>query len=248
VVLVHGFSVPYYIWDPTFEALEEAGFRVLRFDLFGRGFSDRPFVPYDRELFDRQLGDLLDCLEISNPVNLIGLSMGGVISSTFTVRHPERVARLGLFDPAGFPLGYSMVFKLMKVPGLGEFVTSIFGSANLENSVASDFYRPKNLAPFLMKYRPQMQYKGFRRALLSTMRKNKALYDSHEIYQQLGQLDLPVILIWGEQDLAVPFVHSETFIKIVPQAEFHPVALSGHIPHYEHPEIVNPSLIEFLKR
>src|SRR3990172_6014274 len=35
VVLVHGFSVPYYIWDPTFEALIEAGFRVLRYDLYG---------------------------------------------------------------------------------------------------------------------------------------------------------------------------------------------------------------------
>ena len=42
VVLVHGFSVPYYIWDPTFDALAAAGFRVLRYDLFGRGWSDRP--------------------------------------------------------------------------------------------------------------------------------------------------------------------------------------------------------------
>ena len=37
VVLVHGFSVPYYIWDPTCTALLQAGFRVLRYDLYGRG-------------------------------------------------------------------------------------------------------------------------------------------------------------------------------------------------------------------
>ena len=42
VVLVHGFSVPYFIWDPTFEFLTKSGFRVLRYDLFGRGYSDRP--------------------------------------------------------------------------------------------------------------------------------------------------------------------------------------------------------------
>ena len=42
VVLVHGFSVPYFIWDPTFDFLTKSGFRVLRYDLFGRGYSDRP--------------------------------------------------------------------------------------------------------------------------------------------------------------------------------------------------------------
>ena len=41
VVLVHGFSVPYFIYDPTFAFLTQAGLRVLRYDLFGRGFSDR---------------------------------------------------------------------------------------------------------------------------------------------------------------------------------------------------------------
>src|SRR5579859_5611209 len=41
VVLVHGFSVPYYIWDSTFSRLVREGFRVLRYDEFGRGFSDR---------------------------------------------------------------------------------------------------------------------------------------------------------------------------------------------------------------
>ena len=44
VVLIHGFSVPYFIWDPTFEALHAAGMNPLRYDLYGRGYSDRPQV------------------------------------------------------------------------------------------------------------------------------------------------------------------------------------------------------------
>ena len=58
VFLVHGFSVPYFIYDPTFEFLTQAGFRVLRYDLFGRGFSDRPYVNYDLDLFVKQLAAL----------------------------------------------------------------------------------------------------------------------------------------------------------------------------------------------
>src|SRR5271168_5083920 len=42
VVLIHRFSAPYYLWDHTFDPVVKAGFRVLRYDLYGRGFSDRP--------------------------------------------------------------------------------------------------------------------------------------------------------------------------------------------------------------
>src|SRR5512147_2320234 len=55
VVLVHGFSVPYFIFDPTFHFLTQNGFRVLRYDLFGRGFSDRPIANYNIDFFVKQL-------------------------------------------------------------------------------------------------------------------------------------------------------------------------------------------------
>ena len=63
-MLIHGFSVPYFIFDPTFNFLTKAGWRVLRYDLFGRGFSDRPHVRYNIDLFVRQLKELLDALNI----------------------------------------------------------------------------------------------------------------------------------------------------------------------------------------
>src|SRR5262245_8301926 len=47
VVLVHGFSVPFYIWDSTVVALTKAGKRTLRYDVYGRGLSDRPDAAYD---------------------------------------------------------------------------------------------------------------------------------------------------------------------------------------------------------
>ena len=75
VVLVHGFSVPYFMWDPTFEFLTESGFRVLRYDLLGRGYSDRPKVRYDIDTFCQQLKELLDILGLEQ-INLMGLSMG----------------------------------------------------------------------------------------------------------------------------------------------------------------------------
>ena len=99
VVLVHGFSVPYYIWDSTSAHLASAGYRVVRYDEYGRGLSDRPDVPYVDDLYDRQLVELLDSLKITDRVDLAGVSMGGAVTSMFAGRHPQRVRSLILVDP-----------------------------------------------------------------------------------------------------------------------------------------------------
>ena len=100
VVFVHGFSSPMFIWERQAQALGEAGFRVLRFDLYGRGYSDRPDIAYDADLFDRQLLELIDKLGVVGPVDVVGLSMGGPITLRFVDRHPHRVRRFGLIAPA----------------------------------------------------------------------------------------------------------------------------------------------------
>ena len=100
VVLAAGFSVPYYIWDPTFDALVEAGFRVLRYDYYGRGFSDRPDVPYAQDLYVRQLVELLDSLNVSGSIDLAGLSLGGSIVTSFADQFPDRVRSLIYVDPS----------------------------------------------------------------------------------------------------------------------------------------------------
>ncbi len=246
VVLVHGFSVPYFIWEPTFVSLVSVGLRVLRFDLFGRGYSDRPVIRNDVNLFVDQLSQLLEALDVQQRVSLVGLSMGGVISAAFTARYPQRVSRLALIDPAGFPLGYSWAFKLLRFPLLGEILFSLQSSGNLENSMASDIYDPKHIQKFLERYRPQMKYRGFRRSLLSTLRSG-ILQDGLGWYRKVGKLDLPVQLVWGQEDGTLPFKYSRDLVAAIPQVDFHPRPGLGHIPHYEKPEVVTPLLLELLR-
>ena len=195
VVLVHGFSVPYFIYDPTFEFLTQAGFRVLRYDLFGRGYSDRPHADYNIDLFLHQLADLLDMLRFTRPVNLIGVSMGGLIASAFTVRHPERVDKLVLIDPAGVKaVSLSPLLKVLRMPFAAEAVFSLIGGEPLIQSIAKDFFDPKLVKHFITKYRVQMQFKGFVRAILSTMR--NGMLDSFEMCIErwaIGQANLIVL-------------------------------------------------------
>ncbi len=247
VVFVHGFSVPYYIWDHTFPALAEAGFRALRYDLFGRGYSDRPNLPYNLELFVRQLKDLLTALQIPRPVSLVGLSMGGPITAGFTSQNPAWVHKLCLLDPAGFQAGRPMLYRLISLPGLGELLIGLFARLLLASSQLDDLYLPEKFPGYPEQFLPQMQYRGFRRAILSTLRVGP-LSGLGETYQRVGKLGLPVMLVWGKQDKLLPFELSEKARQLLPEAEFHMIDQAGHIPHYERPEVVNPLLVAFLNK
>lgn len=248
VALVHGFSTPYFIFDPTFEFLTGSGFRVLRYDLFGRGWSDRPKLPNDIHLFVKQLADLLDALKIEKPIALAGLSMGGPISTAFVDRYPERVAKHILIDPAGAkPIVLTRLLKAALIPSFGELMVGLFGSGDMVKSVASDFFDPALVELFQARYKVQMQFNGFKRSILSSMR-NGMLDSFADYYQRVGQLKKPTLLLWGQNDNTVPFDHSKAILAAIPHVEFHVIEDCGHIPHCEKPQVVNPILMEFLEK
>jgi pimeloyl-ACP methyl ester carboxylesterase len=247
VVLVHGFSTPYFIFDTTFEFLINAGFHVLRYDLFGRGYSDRPRVDYNNHFFVRQLKDLLDALGLKR-INLVGLSMGGPITASFISLYPDYVNKYVLIDPAGAKrISLPLMLEALKLPIFGELAFGLFGSTSMVNGVASDMFDQETVAHFQNQYKVQMQYKGFKRAILSTMR-NGMLESFYETYVRVGALQKSTLLFWGVNDKTVPFGDSRTIMKAMSHAEFHAIKNCGHIPHYEKPEIVNPILLEFLSK
>jgi pimeloyl-ACP methyl ester carboxylesterase len=248
VVLVHGFSVPYFIFDPTFDFLTENKFRVLRYDLFGRGFSDRPFRNYDIDFFVKQLGDLLDALNITRPVSLVGLSMGGPITATFTAHHPEGVAKLILIDPAGArTLFLSRILKVAAAPGLGETLLNLAGNGGIIRTIATDIFDKRLMEHFVQRYMVQVQYKGFRNAILSTVR-NHVIDSCIETYRKVGSLGKPTLLIWGRHDTTVPLRHSDDLRAAMPGIEFHIIEDCSHIPHYEKPVETNAILLDFLRK
>jgi pimeloyl-ACP methyl ester carboxylesterase len=241
VVLVHGFSVPFYVWDPTFKALAESGFRVIRYDLYGHGLSDRPDVAYGRDLFVGQLAELLDSLEVTGPVDVAGVSMGGAITAAFAAEHPERVARVVLVDPLFQTVGIGP----LSLPGVGEYLASAFYVPSTANGQGRVFVHPERFPDFPGLFREQMRYKGYTRALLSTAR-TFIQRDPMPDYVKLKEEQKPTLLIWAAQDRTLGTAGAEILRKLL-EPEFLWVEDAGHTPHYERPEIVSPRIIEFLR-
>ncbi len=243
-VLVHGFSVPYYVWDPTVAGLTAAGFQVLRYDLFGRGYSDRPDVDYNLDLFVRQLSQLTEVVTRNRPFHLVGLSMGGPIVAAYTNRNPEHILSLTLIAPETLPVTPKTIFP-MNVPLLGEWVMKVYMvPVYLPQSQGADAFDPQVLPDWENRYRQQLEYKGFRRALLSTIRHLPEM-DALAEYRQLSQSDIPVLLIWGEEDQSVTFEAISKAREVLPQAEYLQLTQAGHLPHFEKAESVNSALVRF---
>ena len=242
VVLVHGFSVPYYIWDSTVVALRGAGYRVLRYDLYGRGYSDRPAAEYDGALYDRQLDDLLDSLHVLSPVDLMGLSFGGFVTAHYVASRPARVRTLTLVDPAAEK---GSVPSYLRFPIVGPWLWQVAVVPGMADGQATDFLHPEKFPNWADHYRPQMRYRGFGRALLSTLLHEKDVsFDS--LYAGVAKTGIPVMLVWGRQDQTVRFQFSEVVRRAIPSLEFVPVDSSGHLPHIEQATIVNARLLAFL--
>lgn len=245
VVLVHGFSVPSYIWDPTFDFLTGAGYRVLRFDLYGRGLSDRPEADYTIGFFAEQLDQLVQQLGIETPFRLVGLSMGGPVTTKFTNRHPEKVRQLVLVDPLVFPPGEEDI-KPLNWPLAGEYLAAVYLLPRVAAGQSSDFHDSSRFDGWESRFREQMRYRGFRRAILSTIREFPSA-DVLEQYSQLGESDTPVDVFWGREDTTVPFEHSVKLMERLPRARLTVIDQAGHLPHYERPEIFNPLLLELFR-
>ena len=238
VILINGFSVPYYIWDGTFEYLVEHGFRVLRYDLFGRGFSDRPDVLYNKKLYLDQIKEMIEQLHLQKPVSLVGVSFGGTLATDFTGDYPEMVNKVVLIDP-----GYTR-----SVPKLPQFISHIketLTANDRANGQMNDFIYPELHPDWVKQYLPQMEYIGFRRALVST--NYNYHYNGRESNTILNSKHKPVLLIWGREDSTVPFKYNDS-IRSVLKTQFLPVEDAAHLPHLEKPEIVNPAIVTFVMK
>jgi pimeloyl-ACP methyl ester carboxylesterase len=248
VILVHGFSAPSFVWDHNYPFLVQNGCRVFRYDLYGRGYSDRPEIKYNMELYVRQLHELVQRLELTKKkFNLVGLSMGGGICVIFADQYPNLVRRISLIDPMGFSVGgltNEIFYRMVKVPGLSSLLMKLLGHDFFVNSQKDDFVQDEGLEEYLEEYRKQMFYKGFLRAIWSTIQ-NIPFTNLAETYERVGKR-LPMQLFWGEKDRTIPFQASEKVLAAVPSIKFFPIKNAGHQPQYTNSSEVNPLLLEFI--
>lgn len=247
VVMVHGFSVPSYIWDSTFQAVAAHGYGALRYDVYGRGFSDNPDVVYDAALYSNQLCELLDKLHLHQKLNLMGLSYGGRIISAFAFQYPDRIENLIYVDPAGFETiasqaDYPQMASSEEVKAFKESPAY----ATMAASQLGDFYDPVPFAGWDKRYKEMMKFQGFVRALISTRKNSPSMEMEH---LKIGLSNLSVFCFWGRHDTVVVLDQvRQNLYQRIPQIQLIEMEDSGHLPHMEQAALFNNVLINRIIR
>ena len=155
LVFIHGFSVPSYIWNKTYNTAMEKGFKVIKLDLYGRGFSDNPNVDYTDELFAKQVIELLLELEIST-ATFLGLSNGGRVISKIADLKPNMVKNLVYVSASSFNNHENLENKDVSMDEINNFIENRYPT--ISSGQLSDFKYPENYPDWDDKYEELLKY------------------------------------------------------------------------------------------
>ncbi len=248
IVMIHGFSVPYFLWDHNFYELADAGFRVLRYDLFGRGGSDRPSVTYDLEFYTKQLNEITEQLLPKNAqFSLMAVCMGSVIAANYVKKFPKKVEKVLMIGPAGIPGSIPAHSWVTKIPMWGEYLMQLWGDQELLSSLKKHLYRYNLYPEYKEQYLTFMEFSGLKKSLLSTIR-SIHLEDMMGLYREISRSPAEFCFIWGIEDKVVPIRLSELMTQAIPKATFHSITDAGHVANYEQPKKFNELAIKFFKQ
>ncbi|MPW27530.1 alpha/beta fold hydrolase [Agarivorans sp. B2Z047] len=242
VVLIHGFSAFSYVWERNVNSLLKQGYQVISVDLYGRGYSARPNTAYTRQLFVEQIKELLDDQQIDEPVYLAGLSMGGAISVRFAELYPEKVAGLILLAP----LTTTPKIAPLPIPIIGEYVAYSFVIPSLPKRQLDDLSNLEKALDWVAQFEPQMRYKGYRKAMLATVRglMQEPMLDA---YLAVAKTNIPSLVVWGDADKVLPYRQAQGVQKALGEhCQLVTVEGAGHALQYEYSEQVNQHIATFL--
>lgn len=244
VVFVHGAGSGYYAWNKNFYEIAKAGYRVLRYDLYGRGLSDRPNKVYDLNLFNNQLNELLDSLNISNSFDLVSVSMGAMVAIEQAYKNGNKINKLIFIDPAAIDNGEKQ--WILKVPYLSDFVMTTYWVPRAVQKQMAEFYKPSMVSEYAGLSETHLKYKGLKRAMLSTWL-NACNRSMDKELVEIGKSKSDILLLWGDHDPLTPISLSVKYRKMIPQIKFHEISNAGHLSNYEQPTKVNEYIVNFLK-
>ena len=256
LLLLHGFAASTFSWREVLAPLGNLG-RTVAYDRPAFGLTERPLPeswqgdwgnqnPYPAAAQTKLTVGLMDELGMDKAV-LVGNSAGGTVAMLTALAHPERVEALVLVDPAvyagGNPVpGLRGIFNTPQLRHIGPLIAQQIQGWGMDFA-RSAWHDPAKITDDVWAgYQKSLQVANWDRALWELTASN----EPSGLPERLQELDLPVLVITGDDDRIVPTEQSVRLAAELPNAELVVVPACGHVPHEECPQAVLEAIETFL--
>jgi pimeloyl-ACP methyl ester carboxylesterase len=254
-VLLHGYGDTADCWRRVVPALQRTR-RVVALDTPPFGRSGEPPARVAEDLIgwhDDFFPALLEELGIGSAV-LVGHSMGGAMALRLALEQPTSVEQLVLVAPAG--LGdqapwwwHAIAGRWINWPALLRLPNPVARPAVkaalrgfLQERLVHDARAMGDVIDHFV------HLHGGPRELRHLIDTGRALITGYDgtLLERSGELDIPVLMVWGSEDRLVPAAHAHAFGRVVPHARVEVLEHCGHYPQLELPARMTAVLREFL--
>jgi pimeloyl-ACP methyl ester carboxylesterase len=265
VICIHGIGSFSYTFEFLSQRLKQQKFEILRFDLYGRGFSDHPDEDHTCDLFCTQLWELLRKLHFMTvngrkrpnlTITLLAHSMGGGIAVDFADKYPNIVDQLILLTPACTPFELPFGSGLLRMKTIGDWAFSLNNLLmDKRKGVATEFYdaeKSERGIDWILQNKAMVDSRKWQASFLNSFR-NFPLNGLSEVVKRVGETykDKRVLILWAMYDTTVsPTTAFTEFWQAFqsPNHEFVAMADTRHTFYMERIEDCNELITNWIRK
>jgi non-heme chloroperoxidase len=238
IVFLHAYVDSWFSYSRVLPLLSPS-YHAFAPDQRGHGNSDKPQCCYTADDYAADVDAFMDAVGIEK-ASLVGDSSGGLIAQRVALDFPHRVSRLVLI---GSPTTLVSNEAVMKA---GEEML-----AALEDPVSPEFVREFVLGTIHDPVPEEYLERAVSQSLKVPTRVWRDYYEGVVLTvddtARLHEIDVPTLILWGEQDSLLPREEQERRAAAIPNATLRVYPETGHLAHWVRPEWVARDLQAFLK-
>src|SRR5215212_1609778 len=237
IIFLHGYSDSWFSFSRVLPLLSSE-YHAFALTQRGHGDSDKPECCYTPDDFAADIDAFMDAVGIEE-ATLVGASTGALFAQRAALSYPRRVGRLVLIGaptPANEAVsGLREEVQALEDPVPPEVVRELQEST-VYQPVSQEFLDTVVSESLKLPARVGRDY--FEQAVLSI---------DHDYVLPLREIDVPTLVLWGEQDPLFPREEQERLAAAIPGATFRAYPDTGHAVHWDRPEWVVRDLEAFMK-
>lgn len=241
LLFVHGTASSLHTWEGWVNELQN-DFTITRLDLPAFGLTGpHPDAEYSIDFYVNFLHEFVTELQLDS-LSIAGNSLGGGISWSYTLAHPEVVQKLVLLDASGYPSDDEpFVFTIAKNDLTAGILKSVTPRSFIEKNIKEVYYDESKITSDLVdRYHQLTLRSGNRQAFIDRARQPLG-YEYHRI----SEIAAPTLILWGEYDEWVLLENAYQFEKDIKNSKLI-IYEAGHVPMEEIPEQSARDIREFL--